>query len=40
MPLFGGQLTTIIQAGEKGGDIILEANAKGVKSAKLLFKSK
>ncbi|MDR1502205.1 MAG: DUF4982 domain-containing protein [Prevotella sp.] len=40
MPLFGGQLTTIIQTGETGGHIVLEANAKGVKSAKLIIKSK
>ncbi len=35
MPLFNGQLTTIVQAGEHGGKLILEAKAKGVQSAKI-----
>jgi len=33
MPAFSGQLTTIVQAGEEEGKIILEAKAKGIKSA-------
>ena len=40
MPLFSGQLTTIVQAGEKDGTIILEAKAKGVKTAKIEIKVK
>lgn len=40
MTLFSGQLTAIVQAGEKAGDINFEASAKGVKKAKLVLKSK
>lgn len=40
MTLFSGQLTAIVQAGEKAGDITFEASAKGVKKAKLVLKSK
>jgi beta-galactosidase len=40
MTLFSGQLTGIVQAGEKAGDITFEASAKGVKKAKLVLKSK
>lgn len=35
MKLFSGQLTALVQAGEKPGTIVLEAKAKGVKSAKV-----
>lgn len=35
MKLFSGQLTALVQAGEKPGKIILEAKANGVKSAEL-----
>lgn len=35
MPLFNGQLTTIVQAGETGGTLTLEAKAKGVQSSKI-----
>lgn len=34
MPLFSGKLTAIVQAGEKPGDLVFEASAKGLKSAK------
>lgn len=37
MPLFNGQLTAIIQAGEKRGEIIVEAQANGVNSGKLIL---
>lgn len=40
MTLFSGQLTAIVQAGEKAGDITFEASAKGVKKAKLVLRSK
>lgn len=40
MTLFSGQLTAIVQADEKAGDINFEASAKGVKKAKLVLKSK
>ena len=40
MTLFSGQLTAIVQAGEKAGDITFEASAKGVKKATLKLKSK
>lgn len=33
MPLFNGMLTAIIQSDKKGGDILFEATAKGVKGA-------
>ncbi|WP_029902497.1 DUF4982 domain-containing protein [Prevotella sp. 10(H)] len=33
MPLFSGQLTAIVQAGENKGKIVFEAKAKGVKAA-------
>ncbi len=39
MPAFHGQLTAIVQTGEKAGDIIFEAKAKGVKPAKLTLKA-
>ncbi len=35
MHAFSGQLTAIVQAGEKGGTIEFEAKAKGVKSGKI-----
>lgn len=35
MKLFSGQLTALVQAGEKSGTLVLEAKAKGVKSAKI-----
>lgn len=40
MPLFGGQLTTIVQAGEQAGEIILEAKAKGVKTSRLTIRTR
>ncbi len=40
MPLFSGMLTAIVQSGEKPGTIIFEANAKGMKGAKLELKTK
>lgn len=40
MTLFSGQLTAIVQAGEKGGNITFEASAKGVKKATLKLKCK
>lgn len=40
MPLFSGALTAIVQSSDKAGNIIFEATAKGLKSAKLLIKSK
>jgi len=33
MPLFSGQLTAIVQAGENNGKIVFEAKAKGIKPA-------
>jgi beta-galactosidase len=39
MPLFSGQLTAIVQTGEKGGDILIEARAKGVNTGKLSIKA-
>lgn len=38
MPLFNGQLTSIVQAGEKSGELVFEAQAKGLKSAKITIK--
>ncbi|MBD1431849.1 glycoside hydrolase family 2 protein [Sphingobacterium sp. DN00404] len=38
MPLFNGQLTAIVQAGEQPGDVRLEAKSKGLKSGKILLK--
>lgn len=35
MPLFNGQLTAIVQAGEIGGTLTLEAKAKGGQSSKI-----
>ncbi len=35
MPLFGGELTAIVQAGEEAGKIVFEAKAAGVKSGKI-----
>ncbi len=40
MPLFSGQLTAVVQSGEKPGTIIFEASAPGVKGARLELKSK
>lgn len=40
MPLFSGQLTAIVQAGETSGEIIFEAKAKGVKSGKVVLNAK
>lgn len=40
MKLFSGQLTAIVQSSEKAGDIVFEASAKGVKSAKIVVKAK
>ncbi|MDL2304595.1 DUF4982 domain-containing protein [Bacteroides sp. OttesenSCG-928-D19] len=37
MPLFSGQLTAIVQAGESDGEIIFEAKAKGIKSGKTVI---
>lgn len=39
MHVFGGQLTAIVQAGENIGEIIVEANAKGLKSGKVVLES-
>lgn len=39
MPAFHGQLTAIVQTGEKAGDIIFEAKAKGVKPARFTLKA-
>lgn len=38
MSLFKGQLTTILQAGETDGTLVLEASAKGVKSSTISIK--
>jgi len=38
MPLFNGQLTTIVQAGETTGTLTLEAKAKGIQSSKISIK--
>ena len=38
MPVFNGQLTTIIQAGETDGEIVLEAMGKGIKKNKIIVK--
>lgn len=38
MPLFNGQLTSIVQAGEEAGELVFEAQAKGLKSAKITIK--
>ena len=35
MKLFGGQLTVLVQVGEKTGNMVLEAKAPGVRSAKM-----
>lgn len=40
MHAFSGMLTTIVQAGEKSGNITLEATAKGVKSGKIVIEAK
>ncbi|MDR1120005.1 MAG: DUF4982 domain-containing protein [Dysgonamonadaceae bacterium] len=37
MPLFSGQLTAIIQAGETNGEIMFEASATGVKTGKAMI---
>lgn len=39
MSAFHGQLTAIVQTGEKAGEIIFEARAKGVKPARLTLKA-
>ena len=39
MPAFHGQLTAIVQTGEKAGEIIFEARAKGVKPARFTLKA-
>jgi beta-galactosidase len=39
MPLFSGQLTAIVQTGEKVEDILIEARAKGVNTGKLSIKA-
>lgn len=39
MPLFNGQLTAIVQAGEGSGDVIFEATAKGLKKGKATLKT-
>lgn len=38
MPLFNGQLTSIVQAGEEAGELVFEAQAKGLTSAKITIK--
>lgn len=38
MPLFNGQLTSIVQAGEEAGELVFEAQAKGLTSAKMTIK--
>ena len=40
MQLFNGQLTTIVQAGEIGGTLTLEAKSKGVQSSKISIRVK
>lgn len=40
MKLFSGQLTAIVQSGETPGNIIFEASAKGVRSAKINIHTK
>ncbi len=40
MPLFSGMLTAIVQSGEKPGTVTFEANAKGIKGAKLELRIK
>ena len=39
MPAFSGQLTVLVQSGTKAGDIMVEARAKGVKTATLPLKT-
>lgn len=39
MPLFSGQLTAIVQAGEQPGEIVFEAKAKGVQACKLTLRT-
>ena len=39
MPAFSGQLTVLVQSGTKAGNIIVEARAKGVKTATLPLKT-
>ena len=39
MPLFSGQLTAIAQAGETGGEIVIEAEAKGVGKTRLVIRA-
>ena len=39
MHAFSGQLTAIVQTSEQGGEIVLEARARGVKSAKITLQS-
>ncbi len=40
MPLFYGQLTAIVQTNEQSGEIVFEAKAKGVKSGKVILRSR
>jgi beta-galactosidase len=40
MKLFSGQLTAIVQAGEKAGNIRFEATSKGVKGATINISTK
>ena len=35
MPVFSGQLTAIVQTSEESGEIVFEARAKGLKTARL-----
>ena len=39
MHAFSGQLTAIVKAGKEAGEIVLEAKARGVKSAKLVLQA-
>ncbi|NDV68129.1 DUF4982 domain-containing protein [Dysgonomonas sp. 25] len=40
MPVFNGQLTSIVQAGENGGKIVFEAKAKGLKAGVIAIEVK
>lgn len=40
MPLFSGQLTTIVQAGDTDGEILIEATAKGLKKGSVTVTAK
>jgi beta-galactosidase len=39
MSVFNGQLTTIVQSGEKSGELVLEAKAKGLKTSVVKIKT-